>query len=369
MTTVLVYDLRTEGHHIEYLHHLYLGALRHPENRYVFAVGDDFKERSLGLQWDESDSISFSYHENKEGTGNVMAKAFRMCRQLKSVVKSVRPDMVFLVTLMNFMPFLPFVAGGSSVSGIIYSIYLHDIEGMSFVKKRLNLLKYRILSKDRHISDVFILNDSASAEKLNAIWKTDKFRFLTDPYIPFSDEDICDVRAELGVEDGRSMILHLGSLEMRKGTLDVLDMIKRTPAIDGNKYCVVFAGRLDDEIKDSFYKKINELNTSIQVILKIGFLPYGMMGSLVKTADKVLLPYRMVSASSGIIGYCAQFKTPAYVPAKGLIGKLVEDYKIGLCLDKFNNINDLKDIVIDDCDYCESHTVDDFIDDIYSKIS
>lgn len=369
MRTVLIYDLRTEGHHIEYLHHLYLGALKHPENRYVFAVGSDFKDRSTDFQWDKSDNVSFHFYENKEGNGNVIAKAWRMSQQLKSVAKETKPDRIFLSTLMNFMPFLPFVVGKSRVSGIIYSIYLHELERMSFVGKILNKLKYNILSNNKHIEDIFILNDSASVSKLNEIWETDKFRFLTDPYIPFNDEDICDVRAELGVEDGRSMILHLGSLEMRKGTLDVLDMIKRTPAIDGNKYCVVFAGRLDNEIKDSFYKTINELNTSVQVILKIGFLPYSMMGSLVKTADKVLLPYRMVSASSGIIGYCAQFKTPVYVPAKGLIGKLVEEYKIGLCLDKFNNINDLRDVVIDDCNYCESHTVDDFIDDIYSKIS
>jgi len=369
MATTLIYDLKTEGHHIEFLHHLYLGAMRHQENHYVFAVGNDFKDRSVDFQWDKSDNISFHFYENKEGNGNVIAKAWRMSRQLKEIVREIKPDKIFLSTLMNFMPFLPFVVGKSRVSGIIYSIYLHDLERMSFVGKILNKLKYNILSKNKHIADVFILNDSASVSKLNEIWKTDKFKYLTDPYIPFENDKIRDVRQEIGVEDGRQMILHLGYLEERKGTLDVFEMIKNTPETDEKKYCVVFAGRLDEEIKDSFYKTINELDTSVQVIVQIGFLPYDMMGSLVKSADKVLLPYRTVNASSGIIGYCAQFKTPVYVPAKGLIGKLVADYKIGMTLDKFNNLNDLAEITIDECDYCESHTVEDFINDIYKNIT
>lgn len=369
MQTVLIYDLRTEGHHIEYLHHLYLGALRHPENRYVFAVGNDFKERSVDFQWDECDNVSFHFCENREGEGNVIKKAWRMNRQLREIARDIKPDRIFLVTLMNFVPFLPFVVGKSRVSGIIYSIYLYDMDGMTWLGKVLNKIKYSILSKSRHIENIFILNDLDSARKLNEIWKTEKFKYLTDPYIPFKNEDIRDIRREIGVEAGRQMILHLGYLEARKGTLDVLEMIKHTSEADGRKYCVVFAGRLDDEIKDAFYKTVNGLNTSVQVITKIGFLPYNMMGSLVKTADKVLLPYHIVNMSSGIIGYCAQFKTPVYVPANGLIGKLVEDHKIGLCLDKFDDINDLKDIVIDDCDYCESHDVEEFINDIYNKIS
>ena len=45
----LIFDTDTTGHHIEYLHHLYMGAVRHTENRYVFAVGDDIFEKRAGF--------------------------------------------------------------------------------------------------------------------------------------------------------------------------------------------------------------------------------------------------------------------------------------------------------------------------------
>ncbi len=368
MAKILIYDLKTEGHHIEYLHHLYQGALE-SKDKFVFAVGKDFEKRSVDFQWDKSDNISFIYLENEEGEGGILKKSWRMNRQLKKVVKEVKPDKIFLNTLMNFMPFLPYSVGESKVSGIIYSIYLHDLATASFLNKLSNKLKYRLLSRKKSIENVFILNDNDSVLKLNEIWKTNKFKDLTDPYIPFKIEEIKDLRDELDVAEDKQIILHLGYLEERKGTLEVTDMIENTPDDECRKYCIVFAGRIDNDIKEQFFNRIELLKDKIQIITKIEFLPYDYMGSLVYTADKVVLPYRIVNASSGIIGYCAQFKTPVYVPAKGLIGKLVEDYHIGRAVEKFNSLNDLEDIDINDCNYCDSHTVGAFIDDVFKNLS
>ena len=175
MAKILIYDLKTEGHHIEYLHHLYQGALlsfraksrnllksqtkedfstplRFGRNdKYVFAVGKDFEERSVDFQWNKAENIRFVYLENKEGDGNVLKKSWRMNRQLRKVVKEVNPDKIFLNTLMNFMPFLPYSVGKNKVSGIIYSIYLHDSESASALNKLSNRLKYRLLSKKKSI--------------------------------------------------------------------------------------------------------------------------------------------------------------------------------------------------------------------------
>ena len=82
MAKILIYDLKTEGHHIEYLHHLYVGALS-SRNDYVFAVGKDFLRRSVDFKWDKSENIRFIYLDNEEGEGNVLKKSWRMNRQLK----------------------------------------------------------------------------------------------------------------------------------------------------------------------------------------------------------------------------------------------------------------------------------------------
>ena len=59
MAKVLIFDTDTTGHHIEYLNHLYRGALQHHENSYVFAVGDDISEKSKEFSWEPNDNVEF----------------------------------------------------------------------------------------------------------------------------------------------------------------------------------------------------------------------------------------------------------------------------------------------------------------------
>ena len=362
----LIFDTDTTGHHIEYLHHLYTGAVQHPENRYVFAVGDDIFEKSKEFTWNHGDNIDFLPLKEIPGGGNAIASAYRRYRQLASTIKKVRPDKVFLISLMNFMPFLMFLSRKIKISGIIYSIYLYDWKTFSKKAKILNYLKYKMF-KSKRFENLFVLNDSAAANIMNRVWKTDKYKYLTDPYIPCEIDKDYDLRSELGIDKEKELILHLGALTERKGTLDVVKMIENTAADDRKRYCVVFAGRLNDDIKDEFTKRLENIGDSVQVITRFGFLNYDFMGKLVSLADKVVLPYHIVNASSGIIGYCAQFETPVFVPSKGLIFKLVRRYRIGYGVSEFDTLNDLKGDFDSRCNYCEKHTVDNFISDIFGK--
>ena len=360
----LIFDTDTTGHHIEYLHHLYLGAAQHPENTYVFAVGDDIFDKSKEFSWKPAANIEFIHLKEIVGEGAAIVNAYRRFKQLKSVVKQVRPDKVFLVSLMNFMPFLRFLSRKTKVSGIIYSIYLYDWKSFSATAKIINCLKYRLL-KSRRFERLFVLNDSAATNVMNRVWKTDKYRFLTDPYIPCKVDRDYDLRKELGIANDKTMVLHLGALTERKGSLDVVKMIENTPVCDRDRYCVVFAGRLNDDIKEEFMRRLENIGDSMQVITRFGFLSYDFMGKLVSVADKVVLPYHIVNASSGIIGYCAQFEIPVFVPAKGLIFKLVRRHRIGYGLEDFNTLNDLQGDFDKRCNYCEKHTVGFFINDIF----
>ncbi len=51
------------------------------------------------------------------------------------------------------------------------------------------------------------------------------------------------------------------------------------------------------------------------------------------------MPYSNTAQSSGIIGYCAQFKTPVVVPNHGLLGKLVRRYSLGYTVDLSSSKN------------------------------
>lgn len=65
--------------------------------------------------------------------------------------------------------------------------------------------------------------------------------------------------------------------------------------------------------------------------------------------DAILIPYKNTAQSSGLLGYAAQFNKPLLAPSNGLIGKLVNEYKLGYLLDNLSprTIADNLDKVVD----------------------
>ena len=53
----------------------------------------------------------------------------------------------------------------------------------------------------------------------------------------------------------------------------------------------------------------------------------------------MLIPYKFVNQSSGIIGYSAQFQLPVIGPKEGLIGKLIKRYKLGYTIPNINHLS------------------------------
>ena len=261
------------------------------------------------------------------------------------------------------MPFLPFfIPKGVSVSGIIYKIYLYTWKSSILKRKANDLLLMYIISKSRCLKKVFILNDSSSSVYLNKLWHTEKFTYLPDPYMPISLTNIHNLRCDLGISEDRQLVIHLGTLSSRKGTLTVLDMINNSNKEELQNYCFVFAGVILDDIRDRFAEMANKLSTKTQIIVIDDFLSFEKLASLVYSCDKVLLPYKRTDSSSGIIGYCAQFCKPVYVPNSGLLAKLVTRFKLGLIVNTFSTIRSIEmSINVSNC-YCKCHKIEDFTD-------
>lgn len=355
----LIYTHFVSGHNIEYLHHLYLGALADTAHRYVFAVPREFEDQKGLMEWKPAQHISFHFisHEASR-TGNVLVNAWHSCKRLRRVVKAVAADEVILISLMDFMPFVQLLMpNGTVVKGILYKIYLYYISEMKWWQQMLEKLKMFVITHSSCIREVFVLNDEDSAQELNTLWHTTKFRYLPDPCVMLDKSALRDMRSILGIEKGKMMVLHIGSINYNKGFDRLFDMINRSDEKDLKNYCFVFAGRVALECKPLFYRMLEQCRRKAEIIVKDDFLSYQDMGSLVYTADKVVLPYRRFGQSSGIIAYCAQLETPAYVPDKGLICRLVKKYKIGIGVAAFNDIHSVEADIKVAGDYCESHSV------------
>lgn len=355
----LIFEPNLKGHHLEYLHHLYVGACKNQDCCYVFAVPHQFNDVKNKFLWKPALNIDFFYLRDDK-----LSYKKDVLIQLYKCIKKIKPKVTILVSIMWFMPYLIlFSSMGTKFHGIIYNIYLYDWKNATIMQKVKNYFLYTLYSKFSCFQKLYILNDNGAAHVLNKVWNTNRFHYLPDPFLPINSDKSYDLHQELNIDKNKKVFLHFGAMSMRKGTLDIFSMIENTnPEILGN-YCLIFAGKVEDDIREKFYEMYHALKAKIQIIIEDDFVDYERLGSLLLTCDVVLLPYRYVNVSSGAIGYCAQFQKPAIVFNKGLIGKLVRRYHLGMAIDEFKTLDELN-CRVKQSGYCEKRSPSAFSEEL-----
>lgn len=337
----LIFTPRTAGHHLEYIHHLYNGALKHPEKQYLFLVPNSFHEVKNKFNWEKADNIEFIYLTEKEShacnTGNYFTSAYRKCATLRKYIINYQITYVILITLVDYLPFLPFILPQRvKVSGIVYRLYLYEWKHLSLAKKIKDVIEMYITAKSDIIDKGFILNDSSATCYYNKLFKTQKFTLLPDPiqktkYIPQC------LRKKMNIPQDKYIYLHFGGMTQRKGTLKILDSIKNIPTNEREKFVFIFAGHIRNDIKKIFYRKYDSLKDNTNIIVMDEFCEYETLMDLCYTCNAIIIPYENTSYSSGVLGYAALFNKPVIGPADGLLGKLIKRNRLGTALCKIDS--------------------------------
>lgn len=334
----LIFEPTLSGHHLEYLHHYYLGALEKTDEEFIFLVHKDFERVKQQYAWPQSDNISFQYIDDKFDSklkcSNIYVLGWNVSRVLNHYVRKLGVDKVLLTMLMQFIPFIIFLLPSKvRVRGIMYKIYLYEQERMSTARLLAEKLRFWIASKSKIIDTIFVLNDEDSAKKFNEIYSTSKFKFLPDPVPDVALSDVKDLRKELGISNDCKIYLHFGGLNQRKGTLDILRAIIDAPQEILNNKVFVFAGKQNDAFRKLFYPLYDQAKRKCKIIVFDEFCTYEHLYNLCYTCDVVLMPYYLTNLSSGVLGYAALFGKPVIGPKAGLIGHLIAKYQLGVCVD------------------------------------
>ena len=203
--------------------------------------------------------------------------------------------------------------------------------------KNYYIFKFLIFRHFSCFKYVYVLNDKFAFKYFNKIYKTEKFKYLSDPIIPIKINNNMDLRESLGIGLKEQVVLHFGAMTETKGTLKILDFLNEASEIELEKKVFVFAGVVKSDIKKEFYKLIEELNGKCRIFVFDDFVDFDFTASLFNSSDVVFCPYQRVYQSSGVIGYCVQFNKPVIVPNQGLLGKLVRNNKIGITYEKFES--------------------------------
>lgn len=366
MSKILIFDTEVSGHHLEYLHHLYIMAYDDADNEYYFCVSNRFYQVSTVLYWPVAKHVNIVCLTDKESSvsGNIYKKSWQKARLCRKYVTRYDCDFLFLNTMMDVLPFLPFfLPKNLKCMGIIYKIYLYVWKDNSTKDKLLDLIKYAIFKYASCFYKIFVLNDEISAIYLNKIWRTNKFIYLPDPYISIKEKEI-DIRKEYRISDNKRIVLHVGAISLRKGTLNVISLIEKLSEEEKHQLSFVFAGKVNDDIKEVLYQKVSEFQPDVQIVLIDEFCDFNLIGALCKQADLILLPYQETFQSSGIIAYASQYKVPVMMPKKGLIKKLVRRYELGYLYDDLYKsficwLN--SSLSKSQSSYIEEHTIDSFL--------
>lgn len=361
MKTTLVFDTFISGHHLEYIHHLYENVSY--KERYIFIVPASFKRVRNEMIWTKKTNVHFDYLSDSfsDFVNNVshLKKSIELSFILKKYYQIYIPDKILLISLIDYYPFLPFFFRKSKVkiSGIIYKIYLYEWKKYTLFQKFYEFLRQVSMVYSKCTHKIFILNDSSASCFLNKLWKTYKYCYLIDPYMPIDTNHMDGILKEYNIQDSDIVYLHWGAMDKRKGTLEILDAIKLLERDENRVF--IFAGKISINIVEEFYKKYEVLKAKHKILVIDMFCGYDLIKALNGRSNYVLLPYKKTSLSSGALYYAAQLKKTVIGPKDGLVGKLIRKNRLGYCLPLVT----AKEIAnaIDICDLNNTHPRDSFL--------
>lgn len=342
--SILIFDLNASGHHLEYVHHLYCYAYSYLKNQNVmFVLHADFGQRLQYRNFPKCNNIKIIFVSLKElpaiKSGAIFKKGYFEARLLKKYAQQLKPNFIFLNGIVSYLPYIPFLFfRKKQISAIEYKIPARRLNNAGLKNKIFDNIKLLLYSNMICVNKLYLLNDKTYPIIYNEKYKTNNFSFLPDPYVPIYKSCKCGHILSLN-NAGKKKFLHCGGMGYRKGTMIILEAIKRLSEEEKEKVQFIFAGAItDSKCNDEFKKTLAELSTTVEIHYIEGFLPFEDLAELFEMTDYVLVPYKNVEQSSGIIGYAAQYNKPVIGPSEGLLGELIKEYRLGYIIPQLNDL-------------------------------
>lgn len=374
---ILVIDTRLSGHHLEYLHYYYCGALQNTQNEYLFCVPVDFDNIKVQYVWENQYNISFIYIPNNKvyacNNGSVFKKIWNTSWLIRDLAKKYSANKIILTDILELIPLMPFLLPSNiKVRGIMYKLYHYKEKELSKTKLIFEKMRLWFISKCKSIEFIYTLNDKNASIIYNKKFSSKKFKYIIDPAPSIASESSQDIRRELGISKDNKVFLNFGYLNARKGTLDILDSFQYLSKDELAMYTFIFAGKVDTSIRENFYERIRQWQNRLQIIIFDEFCEYELLFNLCKTCDIILIPYHTTAQSSGVIGYAAAFSKPVIGPNTGLVGNLIKDFGLGSCVEDITGISLASEYKkFHKCDgalYLNTHKACNFIHTLFSDL-
>ena len=345
----LVFESQSAGHRPEYIGHYlrYLDA--HPltgEDRVSFLVHPAIVE-SLGELFGRLSAnsahrvsvVSLKSADLDRFDAPPLQRAARELSYLRKYITAHHVDHLILGELDVYQIALGGTTGrrlGCSVSGILFAPY-HQLP-TSDRRKRLQRLRKRLqlhwMFLNRNIRAVFVLNDVAGVEQLNQVTGFPRvFRYLPDPVEQRSSAPE-DVRERFGLPADRELLLFIGGVQRRKNILTILQSLKLLPEAVRERVGFLILGLCrDSELLEDIKRQQHDTG-GVPAVFHNDFVSDSVFDAALQTAALTYTVYTDFYCSSGIVGQAAKHGTPLLATARGVIGDMVRQYRLGETLDE-----------------------------------
>lgn len=366
---ILIFDSELGGHHLEYIHHYWMGIADGITNeQYTIAVPKrEWDKMHHILYWPKTENITLRLLTDEELVYIPKSPIFkrsekesvligRLVRELKSVERIILSNLAVALPLLTL-----FIPKNIRVTGIIYTIdyYAHN-SGLRKMRERLFL---NILANNKRFDKVLLLNSKKAVEYYNNKYKTTHFKYLVDPVPEIGSYTIRNLRKQYGIKDSSIIFLHFGVMSHRKGTIELLRAILNLDNKRNRTF--IFAGQITQQIRDEFFQLKDKITAKgIEIIVIDRLLEFDELMSLCNTADCIIAPYLETGCSSGVIGYGAIFGKPIIGNSNGLLGELIRDNNLGYTTEI--NARNLSTVIQNfmpyrvNTDYVKTNTVESF---------
>lgn len=154
-----------------------------------------------------------------------------------------------------------------------------------------------------------------------------------------SDQNVQQLRQELGIESGRTILLLLGIMDSRKGPEQLLDAALKLSPESQRKLCLLLVGKIAPAIEASVMEKVQELRSlgAAQVVMRNEYVSDTFVQHYYELADVALTTYQQHKGMSSALMRAGLAGVPVLSSSYGLMGEIVRRHKLGITVDTANS--------------------------------
>jgi len=229
------------------------------------------------------------------------------------------------------------------VSGIYYRPSFHYVnfsDDQRSQKERIQHFREKLIltrvMQQPQVKTLFVL-DPFVVNNLNQNNNRSTAVYMPDPVKTYnlSDLNLEKIKEYLNLKPDKKSFLLLGSLGERRGIYQLLDAVNLLPDHLCHQFCLVLVGQIIPQDRDAVKSKIAQISQTkpVEIICKFEFVSEQDVHCYFHLADVILSPHQKHIGMSGTLVLAAAAQKPVLSSNYGLMGKLVQDYHLGLTLD------------------------------------